>query len=219
MSPNFKLSFVTFLTSILFLSGCASVGRSVVAVPAPASGETAKSNGKEVFINMAIDKRIFELKPNEPSTPSLDADEDQSNKIKLRAIARKRNAYGKAMGDILLPEGQTVESLIDATIRQAFIEDGYKVIAKREQITNDTYVVDVQVKKFWLWMNPGIWAITLSGEISTDISVKNKNAIDKKSIDVKASNTFQTGAESNWMEVMQHALKVYISDLKLKLKE
>ena len=217
MKQKIRLSFFALFASVLLLSGCAT-SRSVVDVPLPTSGETSKSNGKEIYINSAIDKRTFETKPDEPSTPSLDSAEEQGGKIKLRAIARKRNTYGKALGDILLPEGQTVESLIDASLRQAFIEDGYKVISDKEKITSDTYIIDAQINKFWMWMNPGFWALTISGEISTDIAIKNKNSADTKIVNSRVSNTFQTGAESNWIEVMQRALKVYIYELRLKLK-
>jgi hypothetical protein len=35
---------------------------------------------------------------------SLDPDEDSSDASKSRAIGRKRNGYGKALGDVVLPE-------------------------------------------------------------------------------------------------------------------
>jgi hypothetical protein len=217
MGSKFNLFIVAIFISVLFLSGCAT-SRSVIDVPIPVSGEISKSNGKEIYINLVTDKRLFEIKPPEPSTPSLDPSEEQGDKIKLRAIARKRNTYGMGLGDILLPEGKTVNLLIDAALRQAFIESGYKVINSKEQITNNTYVVDAQINKFWSWMNPGFWGITLSTEISTDIAIKDNSTIDNKIINVKASDTFQTGSEDNWLEAIQSALKAYKTELKLKLK-
>jgi len=218
MDSKFNLSIVAVFISVVFLNGCAT-SRSVIDIPVPVSSvETSKYNGKEIYINSVTDKRIFEIKPPEPSTPSLDPSEEQGDGIKLRAIARKRNTYGMGLGDILLPEGKTVDLLIDAALRQAFIENGYKVINSKELITNNTYVVDAQINKFWSWMNPGFWALTLSTEISTEIAIKNNSELDKKTIAVKASDTFQTGTESNWVEVMQNALKAYITELKLKLK-
>jgi len=216
MKSKIKLSIVAVFISVLFLTGCAT-SRSVIDVPLPVSERVSKSNGKEIYINSVTDERLFEIKPSEPNTPSLDPSEEQGDKIKLRAIARKRNTYGMGLGDILLPEGKTVNQLIDATLRQAFVENGYKVISSKEQITNNTYIVDAQINKLWSWMNPGFWGITLSTEISTDIAIKSSSSVDKKIITVKASDTFQTGTESNWIEVMQNALKAYITELKLKL--
>lgn len=217
MSIKLKLFIGAAIVCASLLSGCAT-SRSIIDVPLPTSELIAKPNGKEIYINSVIDKRLFEIKPAEPSTPSLDPDEEQGDKIRLRAIGRKRNGYGKGLGDILLPEGKTVESLIDAALRQAFVEDGYKVISRKEQITDDTYVVDAQINKLWSWMNPGFWAITLSTEISTNIEIKNKNAIAEKTLSIKNSDTFQAGTESNWLEVIQNALKAYIIESNSKLK-
>jgi hypothetical protein len=216
MKSKFILSTAAVFSSVLFLSGCAT-SRSVIDIPIPASGEISKSNGKEVYINSVTDRRLFEIKPSDPSTPSLDPSEEQGDKIERRAIARKRNTYGKGLGDILLPEGKAVNLLMDAAIRQAFIESGYNIINSKEYITNNTYVVDAQVNKFWSWMNPGFWAITLSTEISTDIAIKVNGTVDKQIVNAKASDTYQTGSEDNWLQVMQSALKAYIIELKFKL--
>lgn len=217
MMFKLRLTIVTVLFGIVFLSGCAT-SRGVVELVTPITKETTLSNGKKVYINSVLDKRLFEYKPKQPNIPSLDPDEQQNNAIKLRAIARKRNTLGKGLGDILLKEGQTVESIIYDSLQQAFIENGYSIIENQQQVTSGTYIVDAKINKFWSWMNPGFWALTLSTEISTDISIKMTSEINKEIINVKVSDTFQTGAESNWVEVMQNALKAYITEVKLKLK-
>jgi len=217
MNSKFRLLIVAVFTSVFFLSGCAT-SRAIIDVPMPASGEVSKSNGKEIYINSVTDLRVFEVKPPVPSTPSLDPSEEQGDKIKQRAIARKRSGYGMGLGDILLPEGKTVESLITAALKQAFIEKGYSVLNKKEQITDNAYIADVKINKLWSWMNPGFLAITLSTEITTDIVIKNNEVTDEKNISVKISDNFQTGVESNYVEVMQSALTAYITELKLKLK-
>ncbi len=217
MPISLKILVMGTLISVLFLCGCAT-NRSVVDISLPVLGEISKSNGKEIFINSVIDNRKFEIKPSEPSTPSLDPGEEQGDKIKLRAIARKRNGFGMGLGDILLSEDKSVDLLINTAIRQALIENGYKVVSNKEQITNNTYIVDAKINKLWSWMNPGFFAITLSTEISTEIAVKNNNITNEKVVSVNSSDTFQTGIDSNWVEVMQSALKAYISELKLKIK-
>ncbi len=212
-----KTQLTTILLGLLLLGGCAT-SRSVLDIPPPASSNIAQPNGKEVFINTASDKRVFEANPSIPSIPSLDPSEEQNDKVRLRSIARKRNGFGKALGDILLKEGQTVESLTTASIRQAFIEKGYRVVDSKDKATESTYVVDADIAKFWSWMNPGFWAITLSTEISTGISIKSPQGTDKQTVSVKAADNYQTGVEGNWIEVMNKALRAYIDDLKTKLK-
>jgi hypothetical protein len=39
-------------------------------------------------------------------------------------VARKRNGWGKVLGDILLPEGRTVSDLVEEVVAKAFIESG-----------------------------------------------------------------------------------------------
>lgn len=203
---------------VVFLAGCAT-SRGVVELKTPTSKVTGPSNGKSIYINSVVDTRIFESKPTDPNIPSLDPGEEKNDQIKLRAVARKRNTYGMALGDILLKEGQTVESVIHDSLRQAFSENGYNVVENKQLVTSDTYIVDAHINKFWSWMNPGFWALRISAEISTGVGIKQENSTtNEETIDVKASDTFQTGAEGNWIEIMHSALKAYIEQVKLKLK-
>ena len=141
MKIKLKVAFIAMLFSLAFLSGCAT-SRGEVELAMPILTEAELTNGKEIYIKSVVDKRLFEVKPKEPNIPSLDPDEPQSDSIKLRAIARKRNSYGKGLGDILLKEGQTVESVIRDSLKQAFIQNGYSVLENEKQITKDTYIVN-----------------------------------------------------------------------------
>lgn len=215
MKTSNKLLGLLFLC--LALGGCAT-SRSALDVSVPTSSNIAPQNGKTVFINKATDKRIFEVAPPSPEIPSLDPSEEQNDKIRLRAIGRKRNGFGKALGDILLKEGQTVETMTSASIAQAFAGKGYRVIASRGEATNETFIVDANIEKFWAWMNPGFMAITLSTEISTDLTIKSADGSEIKKVSVKASDSYQLGTESNWIEVVNKALGLYVEDLKSKIK-
>lgn len=206
---------VILLASIVALSGCAT-SRSVLDIQPPA-GQPGQANGKQVYINHVVDNRSFEVNPGTPDIPSLDPSEDQSSSIKARAVGRKRNGYGKALGDMLLKDGETVQTLTYKSIQEAFIEKGYTVVNTKEQITKDTFVVDASVGKFWAWMNPGFWSITLSSEISTDITVKSGKVSTPLKASAKAADGYQVATEKNWTEIIQKSLKLYIDDLKSKL--
>jgi uncharacterized lipoprotein YajG len=214
MRINLRIACLIF--GVLLLGGCAT-SRSTVEILPPISEKTSQSNGKEVYINSTVDKRIFEIAPSSPSTPSLDSSEDQSESIKQRAIGRKRNTFGKALGDLVLKEGQNIGSLTNASIRQAFIEKGYRVVDSKNKTSSNTYIVDADIEKFWSWMNPGFFAITLSTEISTNISIKSPDGLNKQTIAVEASGNYQTGVEANWIEVINKAMRAYIDELKAKL--
>lgn len=213
-------SFITlaFATSALLFSGCATK-RGEVALQVPtAKTEIAPSNGKQIYINSVVDKRVFELKPAEPSTPSLDPSEAQSDAVKARAVGRKRNGYGMALGDILLNENQSVSSVIKDSLKEALTDKGYRVIEAKEQITPQTYIADVKIIKFWSWMNMGFWALTLSCEIETNVDIKQEGNPQTYNLHVKAADSFQTGMESNYIEVMQKALKEYSEQAKTEIK-
>jgi len=209
------IKFVVSFAVVISLVGCAT-SRSVLDIPPP-SGQAGQPNNKRVFINSATDKRVFQSNPSSPDIPSLDPSEDASDKIKLSAIGRKRNGFGKALGDILLKEEQTVESLSTDAIKQAFIEKGYTVVSRKD-ISKDTYIVDADIEKFWSWMNPGFTAITLSTEISTNLNIQKQGSNGKQKISVKASDSYQIGTENNWIEIINKALRLYIDELKTKLE-
>jgi hypothetical protein len=199
----------------LIISGCA-INRSTLDIQLP-KGQQAQLNGKQVYINSVVDKRSFQVSPPSPDIPSLDPSEDQTEQIKMRAIGRKRNGFGKALGDMLLKDGETVQSLTNKSIRQAFEDKGYSIVANKDGVTKDTYIVDVNIEKFWAWMNPGFWQITLSSEISTDVIIKSSKGTTNQQISVKAADGYQVATESNWMEIIQKSIQLYINDLKSKL--
>lgn len=214
MRVAFKtLTIVAFF--IFFLSGCAT-DRAVVNLKIPEANIAPQSNGKSIFIGAVTDNRTFEENPSSPDIPSLGfgGAGSASDDLKKRAIARKRNSFGKALGDILLPENQTVESTIRDSLTRSFRELGYEVIPKKENLKADTIIIDTSIQKFWSWMNPGFVAITLSSEIGTKIVVSNQQ--DKpKEIYVKSDGKYQASTEGNWLETMNECLQQF----NIKVKE
>ena len=102
---------------ILVGTGCAT-NRGILTINERES--QLNRTGVAVKINKIVDMRHFEPEPSDPSTPSLKRwDEINDKKITERAVARKRNSYGKAMGDILLPEGKTVGGLVESAVIKA----------------------------------------------------------------------------------------------------
>ena len=214
---DFRATLILGLSALVLLGGCAT-SRSVLDIPSPAALGAAQAIGKEVFVASVADHRSFASDPRSPDIPSLDPGADQGDAVKARAVGRKRNSFGKALGDILLKEGQTVETLTADSIRRAFAEKGYKVIERREEVTPDTLLVEATVDKFWSWMNPGFASITLSTEISTDLAIRSPAPGKTTTISVKASGNYQTGMEENWIEVINKALRAYVDELKAKLE-
>ncbi len=199
------------------LAGCAT-NRSEIRIPEPGVATASQpATGKTVVIRSVKDERVFEQAPSDPSTPSLGfggADQAQAD-IKSRAIGRKRNGYGKALGDILLQNGQTVESVVRENLTVALQQAGYQV----KTTTSDTadYIVDVHIKKFWAWMQPGFWAISLKTNIETDLNISGKNAPTNISVHVEDSR--QLATESAWTEIINKGLQEYRNQVAIKAKD
>lgn len=209
-------SMLAMLLLATVTTGCAT-SRGVIELSAPQTTATAASTGKKVYINSVVDNRKFEVEPSQPSVPSLDPSEEGGREIEKRALARKRNGYGAALGDILLPEGQSVEALVSSTVKQAFTESGYQVVDSADAINGDGYIVDVSINKFWSWMNPGFWAITLSSEINTEIKLNDKDSERKEVVGVNYADDFAAASTDEWTEVMQKALASYLEAAKERL--
>jgi len=202
---------------VLLFSGCAA-NRGVVSLDTPQIGTIAASNGKSIYVNSVSDKRIFEAKPATPNIPSLSPVEINSPAIKSRAVGRKRNSYGVALGDILLKEGRSVEQIVGESVEQAFLENGYSIIKDKKDVTPETMMIDVKINKLWSWMNPGFWALKISCEIETDLIIGKNSSPKVEVISVNASNNFQTGAGSNYISVMKQARQMYIAEVKNRLR-
>lgn len=99
-------------------------------------------------------------------------------------------------------------------IEIAFLESGYQVIKDEKNITTDTKIINVDINKFWTWMTPGFWAITLSTEIATNLKI---NTTKEDEINVFTKGYYQTGLESNFVEVIKNALKLHIKEVKTKI--
>ena len=211
---NKGFSKLVALCCCMMLAGCAT-SRSEVAlhsptVVAPSAGTNAEQ--RVVVIGAITDERTFEEAPSDPSTPSLGfggsdkADAD----VKSRAIGRKRNGYGKALGDVLLQPGHTVESEIKENLTAAFMQAGYQV-KDQADAGPSALVVDVHIKQFWSWFTPGFWAVTLSSNIATDLAFKGAQAPIVVSSHVEDKHAAAT--ESDWIQITDKGLDAYRADV------
>jgi hypothetical protein len=159
---------------------------------------------------------MFEQAPREPSTPSLGFEGalQAPTEAKARAIGRKRNTFGQALGDVFLQDGQTVEGLVRSNLAAALLEAGFNV--RHEQVGEPaSLVIDVHIKKFWAWIQPGFWAITVNADISTDLDIS--SATIPTSVTIHVENAHQLVTESAWIETIEKALQAYRREVSQKL--
>lgn len=208
-----KLGAIAAALLCLALGGCAT-SRSEITLASPvlASNPAPGAARGAVFIRSVTDQRTFEQAPRDPSIPSLgfEGATQASADLKARAIGRKRNSYGRALGDVLLEDGQTVTSIVRENLAAAFAEAGYRLESDALAPTIPM-VIDVEIKKFWAWFQPGFWAITLNTDIEAEL--KFAGNADTKTISVHTEDKRQAATETAWMEIAQQAL----TDLRSKV--
>jgi uncharacterized lipoprotein YajG len=205
-----KLMAAATLTAVLLMSGCAT-SRSEIKLQSPAiaaPATTVTPGQRAVVIGKITDERVFAEAPNNPSVPTLGfgGADKATDDVKARAVGRKRNSWGKALGDVLLQPGQTVESVIRENLNAAFQQAGYRV--KDEGDTGPSpLVVDVHIKQFWSWFTPGAFVVTLSNNIATDLVING----DGKPVVVSThvEDTHAMATESDWTQIVDKGLSAY----------
>ncbi len=214
---NDRNLFISVLLACVVLTGCAT-SRSEVQLGAPTAVTPAvPSKNRNVVIRTVTDARNFEEAPSDPSIPSLghEGSAAASAELKARAIARKRNTFGKALGDVTLQEGQTVAGVVRSNLAIAFQQAGFTVTP--EGAAGDSpLVVDVSIKQFWGWMTPGFWALTFETKIETDLDFR--SAATPLTIKAYAQDSGQLGTDSAYIGIVSKALDAYRSEATMRLQ-
>lgn len=205
---------VAALAGVVLSSGCAT-NRGIVDVTVPSVVNPA--GGKLVTITKVTDLRAFELRPSQANIPSLKDGQIDNPAITSRAIARKRNGYGKAMGDILLPEGKTVEGLVHQSVARALREKGYAV-ADGASGGMQGIPVEVEINKFWSWFSPGFWAVKLQFE--AEVTMKSPIMLNGSAETVKGHVLLHSQAATGraWLNTMNKGLEDLNTNIKAQTK-
>jgi len=149
------------LAGVLALSACAT-SRGVLDVERAVDENPA--TGQPVTFARVSDNRKFEIAPPIPSIPSLKGGEVGNPAITSRAIARKRGGFGQALGDILLPEGDTVAGIVQEALTDAFRDRGYRVVSESDPDFAEAVPLEVDIERFWGWFQPGFWQVKIHYE-------------------------------------------------------
>lgn len=147
-----KLGLALIVMSTL---GACALTRSEVAVAQSVTADPA--SGTVVVIASVVDQREFSDAPGYPSMPSLKEPSQLGDKqITSRAIGRKRNTFGAALGDVLLAPPQTVASLVGDAVKSGLRDAGYRVADAGDSANARAPRVTVRVIEFWNWTTPGM---------------------------------------------------------------
>ncbi|AHL76266.1 flagellar biosynthesis protein [Stutzerimonas stutzeri] len=209
MNSAFLASLKTSLLVVLAVSmvGCVT-NRSVVDVSVPVLNGTT---GQRVVIT-TIDERTFEAKPRSADIPSLKGGEINDTSITERAFARKRNGYGKALGDVVLPSGHTVSQLVGAAVSNAYTQSGYQVV---EGQGADARQVTVRIKEFWTWFSPGFAYVTVNNKANLVIEAGGQSPL---VVATEVNDGMQFVTDSDWAKVTSQGLQEVTAAIGKKLE-
>jgi uncharacterized lipoprotein YajG len=213
-----RLIATALIAAAFVLGGCAGtrsvVAPSVVAIPEASS---APSNGVTVQIVKVDDQRTFHKAPPSPDMPSLSDGDIENKATTSRAIARKRNAYGGAMGDVLLPQEQTVTGLVQSAVEQGFREAGYRVVGGGQAGGAEALPVTVTIKQFWAWMNPGFWSISLEQRSEVVVQGPVKPIENGVTASGHIEESMMVAGDGAWLDIVQKGLEALKANVKEKL--
>jgi hypothetical protein len=151
------------------LAACAN-GRTVIDLPPPPAAGVAPARAPAVRIADVTDDRVFQDRPHQPSIPSLDGEGASKAPPALRAhaVARKRNGYGMAQGDVVLSEREDMRDVVRANLALALVQAGYRVDDRDPSARR----VDIHVRDFWLWLEPHTLVGVIRSRIVTDVAIE-----------------------------------------------
>lgn len=194
---------------LVLLSGCAT-SRSYLRLDLP-QAQAASADGKAAVIDKVVDQRVFESDPGDPSTPSLKkgsryALDPEQRKL---AIARKRGGFGHALGDVLLENGQTVETIMHDIVADGLRQQGYRVV-RSGVAPADAVHINVAIRQFWAWFTPGFWAATIEARLDTLVSFDGPSGHRQATVRGYGRNAIQVERDANWQVAYQRAFDDYL---------
>lgn len=202
----------SFIIVGMLASGCV-VGRRTVGLEAPSLAQGAVSKG-DATVTAIVDNRKFENKPSDPSTPSIDGDvATLTPETKALMIGRQRNGYGHAMGDIALPEGQSVPQQVRTLIESALKARGYNVTTNDSAPTK----LSVSIDQFWAWFTPGMFSVTFEARVYCALTLTKDGKSTQLVVHGDGKNSGQVASDSNWKEAYDRAYKDFLDNLSAEL--
>lgn len=171
---------------------------------------------KVVLIRSVTDERIFEESPSQPNVPSLghEGSSQATADTKARAISRKRNGFGRALGDVLLKDGQTVPGIVRDNLVAALRQAGYRTTTNAAEAGASPIIIDAHIKQFWAWSEPGFMTVKLSANIATGLEIV--GAASQTNVSVHSEDSSGAASDGARVAVIDKALREYRAQVREK---
>ncbi|MEN8820354.1 MAG: YajG family lipoprotein [Abyssibacter sp.] len=206
---------LVLLPALSLLSGCVTGTRTLEGLDVPTPAAAAKTAGT-VYIAAVDDNRQFEQAPRSPSTPSVKGQLSQTNADELATrIGRQRNGYGKAMGDVRLPAGVTVNDKMRELLIAGLKSRGYEVVD--HPAADNTMTVDIN--EFWAWFSPGFFAVTYEAQLACEAVFNRPEGPLPLTFAGYGKNVGQVASNANWELAYERAFDAFLENMEQTLHE
>jgi len=177
--------------------------------------------GQEFKLVRVTDARLFQIDPSGAFDPSLKDDAIDDASITSRAIARwgapNEDFRGDSLGDILLPEGQTVAALVTTSLTNGLRENGYRVLSNGDTGYESAIPLEIDIESFWGWWEQGMWVGRFHYLVRIDINSLIGPFADGKKYESQVARRYAAGGEESWRVVIGMALDEINGDIAMDI--
>jgi hypothetical protein len=138
--------------------------------------------------------------------------------LKARAIGRKRGGFGMALGDVLLPEDQTVSLLIGSAMASGFRQADYRVLTPVDPGYDKAVPIEAHVLKFWSWLHVGFWGLVVHNDAEVEVTGPLPALKHKLTVYGGAEESMDIVFESDWQKVSSKGLDNFSQNLARALR-
>lgn len=217
MPSHFFRQFGLCVFLLLALSACA-VGRSTLDIQSPQAVNPTDSRAL-AKVTEVRDLRHFTTESPDPSRHTLgSADDIRNPAVTGRAVGRKRNGFGAALGDLALPAGMSVPGIVKAAATAALQQRGYRVVEEGSPDAARAFSLAVDVEQFWAWVNLGFWEGTMTH--ASKVVLKSNDLVQASPtvVDARYAMGVQVGTESNWSLVINNGVSDLVQQIEARIK-
>ncbi|MEZ4355216.1 MAG: hypothetical protein R3F16_16350 [Myxococcota bacterium] len=151
---------LALVLAALLLSGCAFTN-DTLALSSPAGSVVTREHGAALRIERVTDARSLEDRPDARTRRRAGSPAEAVGAIAARRIGRKRNAFGRPGGWLLLPEDERVEDLVAQRLRNALRACGLRVLEPEEPGWPEAIPIVAVIERFEADLEPGLGWIQL----------------------------------------------------------
>lgn len=126
-----------------------------------------------------------------------------------------RNSYGKGLWNVILENKQRTTSIVRARIEDAFRSNGFLVVKNENEIDKDTISVNARIEKLWTYITLGATKAGLNADISTTLSVNNKEL----STVINRKEEYFLVNQNDYANIIKSSLKEYKEKLAKQIRE